>query len=157
MWIWLTHYKSLCHLLHVDDWHTMDLCPLLHVNMSVTLWIALSVISRRNIKLSEFLYNRNKLAQSCSQSNLVIVSQSLSFTDSIRHYYLKLRQDISLCWQSKMFVCSYFTLNYLRFLEYTAIKFIGPFDLWHDNDLKLYGGFFRGDGGWEGTAVSLKL
>jgi hypothetical protein len=86
--------------------------------------------TRRNVKLSDFLYNRNKFAQSCSQPNLVIVSQSLSFTDSIRHHYLKLRQDIFLCWQSKMFVSSYFTLNYLRFLEYTAIQFIGSFDFW---------------------------
>lgn len=132
------------------------LCQLLHVNMSVTSWISLSVISRRNVKPSDFLYNRNKFAQSCSQPNLVIVSQSLSFTDSIRHHYLKLRQDIFLCWQSKMFVCSYFTLNYLRFLEYTAIQFIGSFDFWDNNDLKLYGGFFGGMGGYSSFFKTLK-
>lgn len=155
MWIWLTHCKSLCLLLHVDDWHTMD------IFVNYCMWICLS--HHGSLCLSSVEEMSAWVISCITEISLLSLVVGLTWSLCPKVCHLPIPSDIIISNSDKTFSC----VDRVKCLSVHILLYIIS-DFWNT---QLFNSLvpltfettmiwnYMGDflGGWVGTAVSFKL
>jgi hypothetical protein len=143
MWIWLTHYKSFCLLLHVDDWHTMDLF------VNYCMWICLS--HHGSLCLSSVEEMSSWVISCITEISLFSLVVSLTWSLCPKVCHLPIPSDIIISNSDKTFSCVdmfvfifYFKLSQIFGIHSYSIHWF----LWllRQQWFKTIWGIFWGDG-----------